>query len=170
VIRHHHCRCGNRSGLLHHDVTAAPPNFGKEFRARIAQTSRPDRTGSLPNRYLEAGDEDFASQAISDFRRRCGFKEQFQGFAQVVAGVFDGIALARDVEFRAERHVAVPVTLNDCGELSLHGAKYTTGLRAQVTVAGRKSGLLVPAVACACPGVPCDNAQGAAATTCSFSC
>jgi hypothetical protein len=41
-------------------------------------------------------------------------EEEFERFAQIFARLFDRRALARNVEFRAERYVPVGVALDDC--------------------------------------------------------
>lgn len=92
------------------------------FSARIWQTSRPDRTRSLPNGYLELGYVYLLMKSIPDLRRIGGLEEQLQGFNQVGAGLTDGVALTRNVQFWAERHVPVVLAFNDRRELmgSLH--------------------------------------------------
>jgi hypothetical protein len=45
------------------------------FCSRIPQISEPDRTRSLPNRYLNLRYEYFAAESPVDFRRACVFEE-----------------------------------------------------------------------------------------------
>jgi hypothetical protein len=81
-------------------VAATPANF---FKPRVFQdnaTSFPDRTRNLANRYLNLCYENFLPKTLLDFIRRCRFKKQLQGFAQIVARFFDGFTLTCYIEFR----------------------------------------------------------------------
>jgi hypothetical protein len=79
---------------------------------KIAHTSRPDRTRSLPTGYLQTSDEHLTPHSPLDLLGAGTLEEQFDGLAQVIAGGLDGIALAGDVEFRAQGNVPVPLALN----------------------------------------------------------
>jgi hypothetical protein len=82
------------------------------FLARILHTVRPERVRSLANSDAETSDVDLAVQSPTYFGRLGGFKEEFDGLHQVLAGFFDCSSLARDIELRAERNEAVPLALN----------------------------------------------------------
>jgi len=73
----------------------------KPLRARIWQTSRPERTRNLPKRNLEPGNEDLGVQAPLNFGRVSRFEKQLNRFDQIAARTFDGITLAGDVQLRA---------------------------------------------------------------------
>jgi hypothetical protein len=54
---------------LHDLMTAALTHGNEPFCSRIRQTSEPERTRSLPNRYLDLSYKDLAVSPPSDFRR-----------------------------------------------------------------------------------------------------
>src|SRR6266478_5327431 len=83
----------------------------------MAQTSRPERTRSLPNLYLEPRDKNFGVTAAFYLARICRLKKQLDRFLKIVARRFDRIALAGYVEFRAKPDIAVTFPLNNRGEL-----------------------------------------------------
>jgi hypothetical protein len=67
--------------LLHYDVAAAATNFFKTPKSaflKIAQTSLPDRTRNLTNRYLHLGDKKLVMEALFDFFRRSGLEKKVQ--------------------------------------------------------------------------------------------
>lgn len=92
------------------------------FYSSIPQISEPDRTRSLPNRYLNLRYEHFAAESSVDFGRACVLEEQGQRFNEVCPGIFDRRTLAGDVQFRAQSNKAVIFPLDDRGQAlpSLH--------------------------------------------------
>ncbi len=83
---------------------------------------------SLPNGDLHLCDKELCVQALLNFGGSRSLKEEFECFAEVALGLLDGIALACNVEFGAQRNVAVAFAFDDCGELFLwHG--YSNGNR-----------------------------------------
>ena len=63
----------------------------------MLQTSRPDSTRNLPNCNLQTRHKDFTMEPLSDLRRIRRFKEQFDGFYQIAACLFDSMALTCDI-------------------------------------------------------------------------
>jgi len=53
---------------------------------------------------------------LVDFRSISGFKKQRQRFDEVGAGFFKAVALAGDVQFRAQGHIPVSFALDDGGQ------------------------------------------------------
>lgn len=86
--------------------------------SRILQTSRPDRTRSLPNHHLNTGDEHFAVKPPRDLRCLGRFEEQLERFDQVLPSRFNGVALTRDVQFRAERDIGIVLAFDDGRKLA----------------------------------------------------
>lgn len=86
------------------------------MRSRIAHTSSPLRTGSLPNGNLDAGDVELAFPPPLDLVGWCRFEEQLQRLGEVRAGFGDGVALAGDIELRADGDIAVVFGFDDGGE------------------------------------------------------
>jgi len=70
-------------------------------------------TQSLPTRRLEVGYEDVSTLPLRDLPWIGCLEEEIDGLSQVREGVFDGTALTRDVELRAERHIRVVFPLDD---------------------------------------------------------
>ena len=64
----------------------------------MRQTSRPERTRSLPNGDLDLRDVDLSSNVPVEFLRGGGLKEKGQGFRQVRACFGNGVSLACDIE------------------------------------------------------------------------
>ena len=85
----------------------------KPLAASILQTSRPERTRSLPNRDLQTRHEDFIVHALLYLAGIGGFKEKLQRFLQIAPCLFNAAALARDVELRAQRDVTAVFLFND---------------------------------------------------------
>src|SRR5215216_4124378 len=81
--------------------------------ARIRQTWRPESARSLPNGNFQARDKDLGMQALGDLRWIGGFEEQFERFHEVIARLLDRASLARDIQFRAQRDIAVALALDD---------------------------------------------------------
>jgi hypothetical protein len=77
------------------------------------QTSKPERTRSLPNRHLDLSDEHFIMEAAGDLGGVGGFEKQRQGLDQIHSGFFDRSALARDIQLGAQGDKAVILTLDD---------------------------------------------------------
>ena len=67
---------------------------------------------NLPTGDLDLRNEDLAAQAFLDLRRGRALEEQFQCFAQVVR-FLDRIALAGDVQFRAQGDEPIAFAVND---------------------------------------------------------
>src|SRR5262245_30482829 len=95
--------------------------------SRILHTSRPERTRSLPNRYLDAGDEHFSMQAALDFARIRGFEKELQRFDQILLRRFNRLVLTCNIELRAQCHIPVVFPLNHGRQLvrRLHGSHCT---------------------------------------------
>ncbi len=85
---------------------------------RILRTSRPDRTRSLPNRYLDPGDKHLAVQPSRDLGRICRLKEQLQRLDQFRSRGFDRVGLAREVELGTQSHASQVLPFDDGGELA----------------------------------------------------
>ncbi|MCJ7773023.1 MAG: hypothetical protein MUP22_07810, partial [Desulfobacterales bacterium] len=52
--------------------------------------------------------------------RRCAFKKQLQGLAQIIAGTFNAVTLASDVQFWTQRNISIIFPFNDCGQLTIY--------------------------------------------------
>jgi hypothetical protein len=81
-------------------------------RLRIAHASRPESLRNLPTANLDLGNEDLSAEAFLDFRRGSAFEKQLYRIAEVVPRLFDGAALAGDVQFRAEGDEAIAFTVD----------------------------------------------------------
>ena len=79
---------------------------------RIAQTWRPERRRSLPDRYLERRNDKLALQPRSDLRRISRFEEDLDGLLEIGLGLIHGVTLARDVRFGTEGNVSIALLLN----------------------------------------------------------
>lgn len=79
--------------------------------SRMRQTSRPDRTRSLPIENVERRHEHAGTQALGDLLGVGRVKEDSHCLTEVRGGLFDRRALARDVEFggKARRRRRPPV-------------------------------------------------------------
>ena len=55
---------------------------------------------SLPNRYLDLGDVNFAVHALPDFLRRCALKKQLQSLLKIIPSLLDAVSLACYIQFR----------------------------------------------------------------------
>jgi hypothetical protein len=89
----------------------------KPLAASLAQTARPERTRSLPNRHFQASHENLGVKTALDFRRVGRLEEQLDGLDEILPRGLDGISLARDVELRTERNVPVAFAFDDPGDL-----------------------------------------------------
>jgi|HubBroStandDraft_5_1064220.scaffolds.fasta_scaffold835695_2 hypothetical protein len=83
----------------------------------MAHTSRPERTRSLPNLYLESGDEHFSVPSALDLTFVGGFQEQFNRFLQILAGGFDSVALTGNVKLGAQSDIAIAFAFDNRREL-----------------------------------------------------
>ena len=72
----------------------------------MRQTSRPERTRSLPNGDLDLRDVDLSSNVPVEFLRGGGLKEKGQGFRQVRACFGNGVSLACDIYFGAQGDIS----------------------------------------------------------------
>jgi hypothetical protein len=79
----------------------------------MAQTSRPERTRSLPNLDLKSRHKYFGVPPSFDLGWIGRLKEEFNGFLQICASCLDGIALARDIQLGTESNISVALALND---------------------------------------------------------
>src|SRR5579863_10529475 len=66
--------------------------------SKSRQTSSPDRTRSLPNRYLDLRHEHFAVEAPGDLGLIGHFEEECQRLNQIRPRFFDGQSLTCDIE------------------------------------------------------------------------
>jgi hypothetical protein len=106
---------GRLQALLHDPMAASLADCDESVCSRIRQTSDPERTRSLPNRDLNLSHENLVARAPGDFGRGGSFEEQRKRLDEVSSRFFNGGALARDVELRAQRHKNVVLTLDDRG-------------------------------------------------------
>lgn len=81
----------------------------ERWRARSSHTCRPDGTRGLPNSYLDPRHVNVLVEQLCDLFVGCRLEEQIEILSQVLSRFLEGLALARDVEFRAGRHVAGPL-------------------------------------------------------------
>jgi hypothetical protein len=79
----------------------------------MAQTSRPERTRSLPNLDLKSRHKYFGVPPSFDLGWIRRLEEQLNGFLQICASGLDGIALTRDIQLGTEPNVSVALALND---------------------------------------------------------
>src|SRR5438094_10611867 len=83
---------------------------------RIAQTSLPERTRSLPSRNLHLRDINLAVKALLYLFGRRTFEKQFQRFSKIIPGLFDTVPLARNIQLRTQRNITITFSFDDCGE------------------------------------------------------
>src|SRR5271156_486030 len=86
--------------------------------ARMAHTSRPESTRSLPNLDLKTRHEYFRVLPSLDLGRIRCLEKQLDSFQQICPSRFNSVALARNIEFRTKSNVSASFTLNDCRNLS----------------------------------------------------
>jgi hypothetical protein len=55
-------------------------------------------------------------EALSNLRRAGLFQEKLHGLLKVVLALLHGVALASDVQLRAQRNIAVSIALDNCGQ------------------------------------------------------
>src|SRR2546427_2997443 len=77
------------------------------WRSRIWQTSRPERTRSLPMRRVEPRDEHLAVKPAIDLPRVGRLQEKLDRLLEIGCGLFDGGPLAGHVEFGAQGDIEV---------------------------------------------------------------
>src|SRR5215471_4720985 len=82
------------------------------------QTSRPEKTRSLGNAYLDRGYVHLTAQALGDFGLVGGFEEELHGLDEIRPSLLDRVTLARDIQLRAQRHEAVAFALNHARQLA----------------------------------------------------
>ena len=82
----------------------------------MRQTSCPEKTRNLANRDLDLGHIDLAAQPLVDVIRGRGLDEQRQGFGQILSSLAHDEPLARDIDLRAQSHIALAFPL--AGRLS----------------------------------------------------
>jgi hypothetical protein len=82
----------------------------------MRQTASPDSGRSLGNPYLDLRHKDFRLKSPLNLDGIRGFEKQSQGFNQVIARLFNRRTLADDIVLRAQRDIAVVLSLNDCRE------------------------------------------------------
>src|SRR3990172_10542691 len=92
----------------------------------IRQTSRPERTRSLPIRRFELGHEDLLSPSLLNLLRVRGFEKQIHSFSQVIEGHFDRLALARDVELGTKGDVGIALSFDDRRKETRRGGCHDT--------------------------------------------
>src|SRR6266853_374552 len=92
--------------------TTRKPSFSS-----MRQISWPEKTPSLGIRRLEPRDEHLRMKTALDLFVRRAFEEKLDRFFQIGRRFFYRLALAGDIELRAERDVALAFALDDCGEL-----------------------------------------------------
>lgn len=73
--------------------------------------ARPDRTLSWPNSDFYARNVDFVLKSLPNLRRAGFLQEELNGLLKIVLALLDGIALACNVQLRAQCNVAVPFAL-----------------------------------------------------------
>jgi hypothetical protein len=79
VNRNGHRYCRLLEPFLHNSMTTTLRTAMKPWLSRIRQTSEPERTRSLPNRYLNLRYEDFAVKPPRDLRGIRSLEEQSKG-------------------------------------------------------------------------------------------
>src|SRR6185369_6031824 len=86
--------------------------------SRMRQTSRPESRRRLGNLDLDAGHEYLAVSPLSKLVGRGRFEEELDRLDEVRACFLDSEALARDVEFGAQRDERILLAFDHGGELS----------------------------------------------------
>ncbi len=103
-------------------MTATLTHLNKTAFLKDVATNFPERMRSLPNRNLHSGNVNFFVHTRLNLFGGCSLEEQLKGLSKVQAGLFDCIALAGDIKFRAKRYVSALFTLNNCCKLFYHGS------------------------------------------------
>jgi hypothetical protein len=85
----------------------------KPWRERMPQTSRPERTRSLPNLNLKSRDKYFRMPTPFDLCRVRTLKEEFDGFLQVRSSGFYAVTLARNIELGTKSDVCIALAFNN---------------------------------------------------------
>ena len=89
----------------------------KPWEARIRQTSRPERTRSLPNRDFDMGHVDFVAPAVCDFLGGRRFEEECERFLEMGPRLSYGVSLTGNIHFRAKSNIPVALAFDDRGQL-----------------------------------------------------
>jgi hypothetical protein len=89
----------------------------KPFRERMAQTSRPERTRSLPNLYLKASYKYLRVTTPLDLVFIRGFQKQFDGFLKILASLLNRCALTGNVKLGTKPDISIALALDNCCEL-----------------------------------------------------
>jgi len=84
----------------------------------IRHTSAPDMRFNSGNAAFHWDDVALARRPALNLFFACAFEEKLDGFFEHGAGLFDGAALAGNIQFRAKRHEPVVFSFNQCGEMS----------------------------------------------------
>src|SRR5579871_3908620 len=82
----------------------------------MRQTSEPERTRSLPNRYLNLGYENLAMRSLRDLGRGGCLEKERKCLNQVGSRLFNRRTLARNIELRAQRHETIVLAFDDRGQ------------------------------------------------------
>lgn len=85
----------------------------KPFDSRILTTSAPESTRSLPNPYLDLGNENFSVAAAGDFFLACRFEEERKRLDEIRAGLLDARTLTRNVKLWAECDEPIVLALDE---------------------------------------------------------
>ena len=105
---------GRLQALLHDPMAASLAGLRRiRFVRESDRSPIPKETRSLPNRDLNLSHENLVARAPGDFGRGGSFEEQRKRLDEVSSRFFNGGALARDVELRAQRYKNVVLTLDD---------------------------------------------------------
>ena len=75
----------------------------------------------LGNRDLDPGYVHLRPESVSDLLGGSCLEEEFECFEEIVARFGHGLALTGDVDFRAQRNIAIAFPLDDRCQLPLHG-------------------------------------------------
>lgn len=68
----------------------------------MSQACLPLRRASLPNPHLDGRNKQFAAETPADLAGRGCLQKELESFGEIVAGIFDRVSLARDVELGTE--------------------------------------------------------------------
>lgn len=77
-------------------------------------TYRPDRTRNLANVYLQRTQVGLCVQPLLDLAVTGRLKKELDGLLQIGLRLFDGVALAGHVQFRAQSHPSLAFALHPC--------------------------------------------------------
>src|SRR3972149_11012406 len=108
-------------------ANAAPPSVPLQFALpgphslRFATSHSNIIQRLAQTKQAQSPHEGVPGESAADLLLRGGFKEQLQCLLQVVARLFDGVALAGDVPLRTERDVSFAFTFADGCQSMGHG-------------------------------------------------